>query len=315
MWSKIANFFKENKKKLISIALTLAILIAISVVALLILEACGVIYYGDDGMSLNTDLFDNFINSWYGWLILILLQVVITSLLCFIPGASMAFILLIQSFFTRPWQAFIVAFTGVLLSSIIMYLIGRIGGYRICEKLLGKEDCRKASDLLNHKGVIYFPLMMMFPVFPDDALVMIAGTLKMSMKWFLPSIVFGRGIGVCTIIFGISGIPYEKFTTPLHWIGFVMTCAILIFAVFFLAHKFNKYLEKHNVKKEEAEKKIVEEAQKLYAEELLENESLNGEANSSEEPSSVSDALAESEVEEVVEAPAQNPESQAEETV
>lgn len=315
MWSKIANFFKENKKKLISIALTLAILIAISVVALLIFEACGVIYYGDDGMSLNTDLFDNFINSWYGWLILILLQVVITSLLCFIPGASMAFILLIQSFFTKPWQAFIVAFTGVLLSSIIMYLIGRIGGYKICEKLLGKEDCRKASDLLNHKGVIYFPLMMMFPLFPDDALVMIAGTLKMSMKWFLPSIVFGRGIGVCTIIFGISGIPYEKFTTPLHWIGFVITCAILIFAVFFLAYKFNKYLEKHNVKKEEAEKKIVEEAQKLYAEELLENESLNGEANSSEEPSSVSDALAESEVEEVVEAPAQNPESQAEETV
>ncbi len=272
MWSKIAVFFKENKKKLISIALTLGVLIAISVAALLILEACGVIYYDDEGMALNTDLFDNFINSWYGWVVLILLQVLITSLLCFIPGASMAFILLIQSFFSRPWQAFTVAFIGVLLSSIIMYLIGRVGGYRICEKLLGKEDCRKASDLLNHKGVIYFPLMMMFPVFPDDALVMIAGTLKMSMKWFLPSIVFGRGIGVCTIVFGISGIPYEKFTTPLHWIGFVMTCAILIFAIFFLAYKFNKYLEKHNVKKEEAEKKIVEEAQKLYAEELLEIE-------------------------------------------
>ena len=272
MWNKIVAFFKENKKKLISIAIILAVLIAISFAALLAFEAIGIIYYGDDGMMLNDDLFDNFINSWYGWVIIILLQVLITSLLCFVPGASMAFILLIQSFFSKPWQAFTVAFSGVVLSSVLMYLMGRLGGYKICEKLLGKEDCRKASDLLNHKGVIYFPLMMMFPVFPDDALVMISGTLKMSMKWFLPSIIFGRGIGVCTIVFGVSGIPYEKFTTPLHWIGFVMTCAILIFAVFFLAHKLNKYLEKHTAKKEEAEKKIVEEAKKLYEDPEFEKE-------------------------------------------
>ncbi len=315
MWTKIANFFKENKKKLISIALTLAILVAISVVALLLLQAFGVIYYDEDGMSLNNDLFDNFINSWYGWVILILLQVLITSLLCFIPGASMAFILLIQSFFTRPWQAFVVAFIGVLLSSIIMYLIGRLGGYRICEKLLGKEDCHKASDLLNHKGVIYFPLMMMFPVFPDDALVMIAGTLKMSMKWFLPSIIFGRGIGVCTIIFGISGIPYEKFTTPLHWIGFVITCAILIFAVFFLAHKFNKYLEKHNVKKEEAEKKIVEEAQKLYAEELQEFAAPETDTMVSENAPSVDAESEEGEPEEAVEIPLEDTKLQTQEAI
>lgn len=258
MWTKILDFFKNNKKKLLTLAIVIAVLVALSFVALMVLKAFGVIYYDDDGMKLNNELFEDFISSWYGWVILILLQVVITSMLCFIPGASMAFILLIQAFFPKAWQAFLLAFSGVVISSMIMYLIGYFGGYKICEKLLGKEDCQKASELLNQKGVIYFPLMMMFPIFPDDALVMIAGTLKMSMKWFLPSILIGRGIGVCTIIFGLSSIPYDEFTTPLHWIGFILSCAILILGIFYLAHKFNKFLEKRSKKKEDSSNSVID---------------------------------------------------------
>ena len=290
MRTKLLNFFKNNKKKLLTLAIVLAFLIAISVVSMLVLQAFGVIYYDDDGMKLNTELFDRFISSWYGWVILILLQVLITSLLCFIPGASMAFILLIQAFFPKPWQAFILAFSGVVLSSIMMYLIGRLGGYKICEKLLGKEDCKKASDLLNHKGVVYFPLMMMFPIFPDDALVMIAGTLKMSMKWFLPSIFIGRGIGVATIIFGLSSIPYEKFETPLHWMGLIMTCAILIIAIFYMAHMFNTFREKHTQKKEEAEKAVISENTAVSIEETNATES-ESEPESTESESENSDSI------------------------
>ena len=263
MVAKIKDFFSRNKRKILSVLLVLLILIALSVASMLILNAFGVIYF-EDGIHLNEELFDDFMSSWYGWVILILVQVVITSLLCFVPGASMAFILLIQAFFPKAWQAFILAYSGVILSSLLMYLIGRIGGYKICEKLLGEEDCQKASDLLNHKGAVYFPLMMMFPIFPDDALVMIAGTLKMSMKWFLPSIFIGRGIGVATIIFGLSIVPYEKFTTPFHWIGFVLTCAVIICAIFYIAHKFNAFLEKHAQKKHDAEIRDAERAEMIY---------------------------------------------------
>jgi len=275
MLEKIVNFLKNNKKKLISIAIVLLIILAISVISLLVLQAFGVIYYDDDGMKLNNELFDDFLSSWYGWVILILIQVVITSLLCFIPGASMAFILLIQAFFPKAWQAFLLAFSGVVLSSMIMYIMGFFGGYKICEKLLGKEDCQKASDLLNHKGAIYFPLMMMFPIFPDDALVMIAGTLKMSMKWFLPSIFIGRGIGVCTIIFGLSSIPYDQFTTPLHWIGFVVSCVILILGIFYLAHKFNQYLERHAEKKRAVADSPVEDSENLNDQPIASEEIVN----------------------------------------
>ena len=222
----------------------LLIVLTISVAAMLLLRAFGIIYYTDDGMQLNGELFDDFTTSWYGAVIIILLQIVITNLLCFIPGASMAFIMLISAMYENPWFAFLISFTGVMLSSTIMYVLGRVGGYAICKKMLGEDDCNKASELLNHKGVIYFPLMMMFPIFPDDALVMIAGTLKMSLKWFVPSIVFGRGIGIATIIFGLGSVPFDKFTSVWHWILFILGCAVLIFAVLYAAHRFNKFMER-----------------------------------------------------------------------
>ena len=243
------DFFIRNKKKIIEIVIMLLVLIALSFIALLLLESFAILYY-EDGVQLNADLFNSFKNSIHGTLIVIALQVVITSVLSFIPGTSMAFILLLQVLYQNPWQAFLISFSGVLLSSFMMYLIGRVGGYNICRKILGDKDCEKASELLNNKGVIYFPIMMLFPMFPDDALIMIAGTLKMSLKWFIPSIVFCRGIGVATIIFGLASIPYDKFTSVWHWIAFIGICAIGIFTVFYLAHRLNKYLDKkHNNEK------------------------------------------------------------------
>lgn len=238
---------KEFLKKLGKICLTILLLIAISAICAVILGLFGILYY-DDGIQLNQELFLSFANSWYGSILIILIQVIVTSLLSFVPGASMAFIILLQSLYTDKVVAFIIAFSGVMLSSFMLYVLGLFGGYALSKKLLGEEDCEKASNLLNVKGKIYFPLMMMFPVFPDDALVMVAGTLKMDLKWFIPSIIFGRGIGVFTIIFGLSIVPFDKFTSIWHWVIFIAICALLIVAVFFTATKFNKYMESKNKK-------------------------------------------------------------------
>lgn len=237
------EFFTKNKKAIISILIVIALVIAVSVITTVVLFATNVLQY-DDGFHFNTELFARFKNSVHGWLIFIILQAALTILLCAIPGISMAFIILSGVLYPVAWEAFLLSFLSVLISSLTMYLFGRIGGHKLCEKILGKEDCDKALGLLRDKGSVFFPLMMLFPVFPDDALVMIAGTIRMSLKWFIPSIIFGRGIGIATIVFGFSIIPFDKFTTPLHWIIFILVCAILILLVFFAAIKFNKFLEK-----------------------------------------------------------------------
>lgn len=246
------QFLTKNKKTILSILFLLAIIAIITVLAVFILQAFDIVYF-EDGIQVNKELFNSFKTSWYGWAIILLIQVGVTTLLSFIPGTSMAFIILLQAMYDNPWEAFLLAFIGVMLSSLLMYIVGRYGGYKVCRKLLGEKECDKASDLLNNKGTVFFPLMMLFPIFPDDALVMVAGTLKLTLKWFIPSIIFGRGIGIATIVFGLGNIPYEKFTTVWHWIIFVLVCAVAIIAVFFVAYKFNAYLERRAKRKKAEE--------------------------------------------------------------
>ncbi|MBR2650606.1 MAG: TVP38/TMEM64 family protein [Clostridia bacterium] len=234
---------KRNKRAIIYLALILAFVIALSFVSLLVLQAMGVIYVHEDEITFNVELFEAFKSSWYGWIIFILLQTILSMLLCVVPGASMAFILLSKSLYTVPWQAFLLSFVSVMIASMTMYLVGRFGGYKICTMILGEEDCEKSLGLLRDKGTVFFPLMMMFPIFPDDALVMIAGTTRMSLKWFIPSIVVGRGIGIATIIFGLSLTDY--FTSPIHWIIFVILCIAFVIAIFSMANKLNKHLGSH----------------------------------------------------------------------
>lgn len=235
--------FSGNKKKLIiNILLVLVTLFASAGLSILILSAFNVVSF-ENGIVFNPHLFESFKNSWYGWIIFILFQALLTILLCIVPGVSMAFIILCSTIYTEPWQAFLISFLSVMISSLIMYLLGRFGGYKLCVKLLGKEDCDKSLDLLETKSTIFFPLMMLFPIFPDDALVMIAGTIKMKLKWFIPSIVIGRGVGIATIVFGFSLIPFESFTSLYDWIVFITVCIVWIFVIFHFANKLNKKLE------------------------------------------------------------------------
>lgn len=237
------EFLEKNKKVIIKSLLAILVLVGLSVVAMLILWAFGVVNF-DDGVQINVHIFDSFQNSWIGVLLFIVLQVICTTVLCFLPGTTMMFIMLGQTLYPNPVEAFLIVFAGAFVSSTAMYFTGRVGGYRICKRILGEEDCEKSTRLLRDNGTVFFPIMMLFPIFPDDALVMISGTLKMSLIWFFPSILIGRGLGIATIIFGLSIVPFEKFTSVWHWIAFVFICAVGVVAIFIAALKLNKYL--HN---------------------------------------------------------------------
>ncbi len=243
-FTKVKNFFINNKKTILGFLWMILGVIAISLITFFILLACDVVYFVDGGMQFNLELFEILKTTWYGSLLFVLLQTVLTMLLSVIPGISMAFIILSEEIFPTPGQAFLLSFISVMISSAVMYIVGRFGGYKIATKLLGEKDCEKSVKLLRNKGTVYFPLMMMFPIFPDDALTMIAGVMKMSLKWFIPSIIIGRGIGIATIVFGFSVVPFEKFTTFWHWAAFIAICVIGLIAVFYVAGKLNKYLEK-----------------------------------------------------------------------
>lgn len=254
------NFWQKNKNIILHGLLIIAGVVAVSLITLLVLMAFDIVTF-DGEMQFNTAKFTAFRDAWYGWLFLILLQTVLSMLLCVIPGASMAFILLFQTIFVIPWQNFLVCFASVSIASFTMYAVGRFGGYRLCEKLMGKEDCERALGLLRNKGTVYFPFMMLFPFFPDEALTMVAGTIKMPLAWFAPSILVARGIGIATIVFGLSAVPFDKFTAWWHWVLFIGGCAAIVVGVLLFASRFNRFMEKRRLAAEVEEASKEEQAE------------------------------------------------------
>ena len=237
------NKIKEKKDIILKLLALLGIIAVISLVTLAILFATNVLNY-DDGFVFNEHIFDAFRGKWYGFIVFILIQTVLSMLLCVIPGVAAAFVMFSTVLYPKPIMAFLLSYSCVIISSATLYIIGRLGGYKICEKILGKEDCEKSLELLRTRGTVYFPLMMMFPIFPDDALVMIAGTTKMKLSWFIPSILLCRGIGAATIIFGMSIVPFDQFTSIYDWLVLITVGFFWIQQLFKLANKVDRYFEK-----------------------------------------------------------------------
>ena len=242
------NKVKAKKDIILKLLALLAIVAAVSLITIIVLFATDVLHY-DDGFVFNEHIFDSFRYEWYGFIVFIIIQTALSMLLCVIPGVAAAFVMFSTVIYPDPIKAFLLSYSCVIVSSTTLYIIGRIGGYRICEKILGKEDCEKSLELLRTRGTVYFPLMMLFPIFPDDALVMIAGTTKMKLSWFIPSIILCRGVGAATIIFGMSLVPFDTFTSVYDWLVLFTICFFWIQNLFKMVGKVDRYFEQQKSRK------------------------------------------------------------------
>lgn len=242
LFKKLKKIFVERKQQIKGLAGMVGMVFLVSIVTFLILFITRVFIYSPvDGFIFNEELFRAYQGSFWGSVAITAVLSVLTILLCFIPGLSMAFILLINHLYPDPVAAFAISFARVMLSSTLLYILGRFGGYNFCKKLLGEADSEKALNLLRDNGSIYFPLMMMFPIFPDDALTMVAGTIRMKLAWFIPSVVIGRGVGVATIIFGMQTmLPDKTSDTYIYdWFILATVIAFALICIFYLATKLN----------------------------------------------------------------------------
>ena len=195
---------KEKLKKYLKILIVLLVVAAISVGLYFLLKHFGL----TDEQKLK-----EFLINTKGWAVIvyILLRVVATIFLSFVPACSMIFDLLSVATFDYypPIVIFLICFTSVVITSVCMDLIGRFGGNKAIIKILGKEDYEEAKDLVQEKGMVYVPVMYLLPIFPDDAICMVSGATKMNFWVHLLEIVLCRGIGCATIVCGLQIIPQE----------------------------------------------------------------------------------------------------------
>lgn len=98
---------------------------------------------------------------------------------------------------------FAVTLAVIMLGVVTSYWIGRKWGKKAVIWCAGsEEEYEKWLSVLKSKktNIVYF-LTILFPIFPDDILCLIAGSIKMNFWWYFVANLIGRAIGLVTFMF------------------------------------------------------------------------------------------------------------------
>ena len=137
-----------------------------------------------------------------------------------------------------PWITLAVSFLAVIVASIFSFFLGRKIGKKIVIWIAGENAYKNWAEKIG-KGKYVFFLMMLFPVFPDDILCMVAGTTTMTWRFFIITNIITRPIGIfCTCFLSGGFIPFAGW-----WIALWIFLAIICLALFILSYKYQPEIE------------------------------------------------------------------------
>ncbi len=186
----------------------------------------------------------------FSFLIFILLQILQTTVLQ-IPAF---FVTVAGALIFGPWQAFFMSYIAIMIGSIIIFYVGRKAGRKFLNWIVGKESAEKWIDRMSNGKYLFF-LMMIFPMFPDDILCVVAGLTNMSFSFFLWTNVIARGIGVaCTVFFGSGAvIPFHGWGLAV-WAGLIVVVVILFYVSIVYKDKIDDVLNQFSHKNKDKHK-------------------------------------------------------------
>lgn len=228
---------KEEKELSLKAKILRTILVCVIIAAVVVLAYYILNWTGVWEQINSVEKLQNIILSWgfwgrFGFVMLSFLQVT------FIPLPSTVTIIA-GTLIYGPLQASLLSLAGILLGSMLAFLLGKVFGRRLVVFMVGEKTCKKWVDFLTNAKYSFF-IMMLLPIFPDDVLCLVAGLTNMSWTFFTLTNLIARPIGIFTVSYFGSGhlIPY-------HGWGLIVWAIliVLIIAVLILAYKYQKQIE------------------------------------------------------------------------
>jgi uncharacterized membrane protein YdjX (TVP38/TMEM64 family) len=230
-----------KKKRILKIVFVLATIVAISLGFYFLFKSLGIANVSGLKELVATG------GERYYYLITMLFEVVATILLIIIPGVALFFISANAIIFGSN-IGIIISLSYIYLVSFLLYVIGLYGGRKVVEWIYGKEGYEKGAKLLKEHGTSYFPVMLLFPFFPDDLLCFMSGTIRMNVYFYVATILVCRTIGVGVINYGIALIPEEvstfTSTDPRQYIEVLTIVVFWVILALYLSHRINIWLER-----------------------------------------------------------------------
>ena len=206
-----------NKNKIIKTIFKLAIIVlviaSLAVGAYFLLKVLGFTTQ-DDIIRLRNQLGDSILF----WLVIGALQV---FQVIFIPVSNQIITIPVAVVFHEElWKVFLTSWIAIWLATMILYFIGRWGGQKILNWVLGdQEQVNKCASWLN-RGWIFYPLCMLLPL-PDDIVTCLAGVAKFKFYFVCACSLFTRAIDVACSVWGFG------YLTRFWW-GWIILCVGVI---------------------------------------------------------------------------------------
>ena len=228
---------KEEKELSLKAKILRTILVCVIIAGIVVLGYYILNWTGVWEKINSVEKLQNIILSWgfwgrFGFVVLSFLQVT------FIPLPSTVTIIA-GTLIYGPLQASLLSLAGILLGSMLAFLLGKVFGRKLVVFMVGEKTCKKWVDFLTNAKYSFF-IMMLLPIFPDDVLCLVAGLTNMSWTFFTLTNLIARPIGIFTVSYFGSGhlIPY-------HGWGLIVWAIliVLIIAVLILAYKYQKQIE------------------------------------------------------------------------
>lgn len=116
----------------------------------------------------------------------------------------------------------------IMFAVVVTYLIGRKWGKKVVVWCAGSEDeyDKWLRVLKSKKTNVFYLATVLLPVFPDDVLCLMAGSIRMNFWWYLMSNILGRAIGLATFMFTFHTISNNL------WTMIVMAGLIVVLLVY-----------------------------------------------------------------------------------
>jgi uncharacterized membrane protein YdjX (TVP38/TMEM64 family) len=97
-----------------------------------------------------------------------------------------------------PWIGGLSATAGVLLSSLLLFMIGRFLGHKRLQSLLGRRALRVQRHIIG-QGMVAVAMIRMVPIAPFSLVNLLAGASQLRLRDFLIGTILGMAPGIITM--------------------------------------------------------------------------------------------------------------------
>jgi uncharacterized membrane protein YdjX (TVP38/TMEM64 family) len=134
------------------------------------------------------------------------------------------------------FPAFLISTGAIFLGSICAFLLGKLFGRPLVEKIAGKTVIDKYMMTVSSRQKIVLIIMFLMPFFPDDILCLIAGLSAMSVAQFALIVILTRPWGLL-----FSAMLGSGFIKMPEWGWITLICGAIV--LFILSIKYAPIIE------------------------------------------------------------------------